>query len=138
MTEESCIFCKIVQKKAPASIIYENDKVMAFLSIRPLNEGHTLVIPKRHYAFVYEVPDEEVADMYKLAKEIAVALKKSVKADGITITQQNESAAGQEVFHMHVHVIPRYAGQRLMRFTEAKEATRTRLDEVADLIKQQM
>lgn len=138
MTEESCIFCKIVQKKAPASIIYENDKVMAFPSIRPLNEGHTLVIPKRHYAFVYEVPDEEVADMYKLAKKIAVALKKSVKADGITITQQNESAAGQEVFHLHVHVIPRYTGQRLMRFTEAKEAARTRLDEVADLIKQQM
>lgn len=136
MAEDSCIFCKIVQKKTHASTIYEDDKVIAFLDIRPLNEGHTLVIPKRHYAFIYEVPDEEVAHLYKAVKKVASAVKKGVKADGITITQQNESAAGQDVFHVHVHVIPRYAGQRLMRFDETEEATKAELDEVAKKIRQ--
>jgi histidine triad (HIT) family protein len=136
MAEDSCIFCKIVQKKTHASTIYEDDKVIAFLDIRPLNEGHTLVIPKRHYAFIYEVPDEEVAHLCKAVKKVASAVKKGVKADGITITQQNESAAGQDVFHVHVHVIPRYAGQRLMRFDETEEATKAELDEVAKKIRQ--
>ena len=136
MTEESCIFCRIAQKKAPASIVYEDDAVMAFLDIRPLNEGHTLVIPKRHYAFVYEVPDEEVAHLYKLVKKVALAVKKGVKAGGITIAQQNEKAAGQDIFHVHVHVIPRYEGQKLPRFEEVQEVSRARLDEVAKKLKQ--
>lgn len=118
-----------------ASIIYEDNKVMAFLDIRPLNEGHTLVIPKGHYAFIYEVPDEEVAQLYKIAKKIATAVKKGVKADGITISQHNEQAAGQDIFHVHVHVIPRYEGQKLPRFEELQEVSRARLDEVARKLK---
>lgn len=135
MTEDSCVFCKIVQKKAPASIVYEDDAVMAFLDIRPLNEGHTLVIPKKHYAFIYEVPDGEVANLYKVVKKVALAVKRGVNAEGITIAQQNERAAGQEVFHVHVHVIPRYAGKRLMRFDEAKEASEAELEKVAKKLK---
>jgi histidine triad (HIT) family protein len=135
MADESCMFCKIVQKAAVASIIYEDDVVMAFLDIRPLNEGHTLVIPKRHYAFIYEVPDEEIAHLYKVAKKVALAVKKGVNAEGITIAQQNERAAGQEIFHVHVHVIPRYAGQRLKRFDEAEETSKARLDEMAKKLK---
>lgn len=133
---EECIFCRIAQKKAPASIVYEDDAVMAFLDIRPLNEGHTLVIPKRHYALIYEVPDEEIAHLYKAVKRVALAVKKGVAADGITISQQNERAAGQEVFHVHVHVIPRYAGQKLARFSETREESMSRLNEVAEKLKQ--
>ena len=136
MTEESCIFCKIASKNASASIVYEDASVMAFLDIRPLNEGHTLVIPKRHYAFIYAVPDEEVAQLYKIVKKVAVAVKRGVKADGITVAQQNERAAGQEIFHVHVHVIPRYVEQRLTRFDEAEEAGKAGLGEVAEKLKQ--
>jgi histidine triad (HIT) family protein len=136
VAEESCIFCRIVEKKVPASIVYEDDVVMAFLDIHPLNEGHTLVIPKRHYSFIYEVPDEEVAHLYKIVKKIALAVRKGVKAGGITIAQQNEKAAGQDVFHVHVHVIPRYERQKLPRFEEVQEASRARLDQVAEKLKQ--
>lgn len=131
MTTEGCIFCKIVRKEAPASYVYEDDKVIAFLDIKPLNEGHTLVIPKRHYETVYEFPEEEIAHLYKVVKRVALAVKKGVKAEGISITQHNERAACQDVFHAHVHVIPRYEGQKLPRFEELQEASRTKLDEVA-------
>jgi len=136
MVEGSCIFCKIARKEASASVIYEDDVVIAFLDIRPLNEGHTLVVPKRHYEYVYDVPDEEVAHLYKIAKKIALAVKKGVNAEGITIAQQNEIAAGQDVFHVHVHVIPRYEGQKLPRFEDIPEASRDKLEQVAVRLRQ--
>ena len=131
----SCIFCKTVQRKAPASLIYEDKYVMAFLDIKPLNEGHTLVIPKVHYETIYEVPDEEVAHLYRIVKKVALAVKKGVNAEGISITQHNERAAGQDVFHVHVHVIPRYEGQKLPRFEDIPEANRLKLDQVAEKIR---
>ncbi len=94
MAEESCTFCKIVKAELPASRIYEDNKVLAFLDIRPLNKGHTLVIPKKYYETIYDIPDKEIGHLYKIVKKIAVALKKSVNACGITISQHNEIAAG--------------------------------------------
>jgi histidine triad (HIT) family protein len=135
MSEESCQFCKIVRKEAPASYVYEDEHVAAFLDTRPLNEGHTLVIPKRHFETIYEVPDEEVAHLYKVVRRIALAVKKGVLAEGITISQHNERAAGQDIFHLHVHVIPRYEGQKLPRFEEIRETPRERLDDVAQKIR---
>jgi histidine triad (HIT) family protein len=135
MSEADCIFCRIAEKEASANLIYEDEEVVAFLDIKPLNEGHTLVVPKKHYAFIYEVPDEEVAHLYTIAKRVAIAVKQGVNADGITIAQQNERGAGQDVFHVHVHVIPRYEGQRLPRFEDVREASRKKLDEVARKLK---
>jgi len=134
LTEENCKFCKIAKKELPASHIYEDEEVMAFLDVRPLNEGHTLVIPKKHYETIYSVPDEEIGHLFKVARKVACALKKSVGAEGITISQHNERAAGQAIFHLHVHVIPRYEGQKLPRREEAltlPEASREELDAVA-------
>ena len=105
---DTCIFCKIAQKKAPASIVYEDKKVMAFMSIQPINVGHTLVIPKNHYENVYEIPEEEIAQLYKGVKKITKAVQTSVNAEGIRIIQNNGKAAGQVIFHMHVHIIPMY------------------------------
>ena len=102
----SCIFCKIVQKKAPASIVYEDEKVVAFLSIQPINVGHTLVVPKAHYENIHDIPDEEVSHLYKIVKKLAPAVKKAVEAEGIRIVQNNGEAAGQVIFHLHVHIIP--------------------------------
>jgi histidine triad (HIT) family protein len=131
MNVNSCVFCKIARKQAPASFVYEDENVLAFLDIRPLNEGHTLVIPKEHYVTIFEVPEELVAHLYRIVKRVALAVRESTKADGISLIQQNGKAAGQEIFHLHVHVIPRYEGQKLLRFGEISEADREKLNQFA-------
>ena len=138
LAEQSCVFCKIVRKESQATIIYEEETVLAFLDICPQNDDHTPVMPKKHYATIYEVPDEEVARIYKVAKEIACAVKKNARAGGISITQHNETGAGQDIFHMHVHVIHRYEGQRLRRIEEIPEANRERLEEIAKKIRESL
>ena len=101
-----CIFCQIIRREAPASIVYEDERVIAFLSNHPVNVGHTLVVPKKHYVNIYEVPEEEVAYLFKTVKRIAHAVKDATNADGIRIVQNNGAAAGQVVFHFHAHIIP--------------------------------
>ncbi|MEJ5328085.1 MAG: HIT family protein [Candidatus Bathyarchaeia archaeon] len=103
---ESCTFCKILRREAPASIIYEDDRVIAFLSIQPVNIGHTLVVPKKHYENIYEIPEEEHAYLYRIVKKVAYAVRKAMSAPGIRIVQNNGATAGQVIFHLHVHVIP--------------------------------
>jgi histidine triad (HIT) family protein len=134
--DESCIFCKIVQKQAPSSIIYEDEAIMAFLDIRPLNMGHTLVIPKAHYVDIFDIPEKELCQIYKVAKLVSFAIKKATAADGVSIIQQNGKAAGQDIFHLHVHVVPRFEGQKLPHFKELKEVERAKLEEMAKKIKQ--
>jgi histidine triad (HIT) family protein len=136
MFDESCIFCKIVQKQASSSIIYEDEAVMVFLDIRPLNMGHTLVIPKAHYVDIFDIPQGLFSQVHKESKQIASAVKKATNADGISIIQQNGIAAGQDIFHLHVHVVPRFEGQKLQSFSELKEVDRASLDEMAKKIKQ--
>jgi histidine triad (HIT) family protein len=132
---ENCIFCKIVRKEAASSIVYEDAQVVAFMDIRPVSEGHTLVIPKQHYEDIFDTPEELVAYTHKIAKRIAIAVKKVTNADGISIVQQNGRAAGQDIFHLHVHVIPRVEGQKLPRFGELTVASREILDDAAAKIK---
>jgi histidine triad (HIT) family protein len=103
---ESCAFCKIARKEASANIVYEDENVIAFMSINPINVGHTLIVPKKHYENIYEIPEEEVAHLYKVVKKLAHAVNKAVGAEGIRIVQNNGEAAGQVIFHMHVHIIP--------------------------------
>ena len=135
MTDQFCQFCKLARKKDDASIVFEDERTMAFLDIRPVNDGHTLVIPKRHYENIYEIPDDEIAHVYRTVKKVASAIKKSVKAEGISITQHNGRAALQRVFHLHVHVIPRHEGQRFPRPEELSEAKREKLEEIAEKIR---
>lgn len=135
MTEASCVFCGIVEGEIPANRVYEDNVVLAFLDIHPINIGHTLVIPKKHHAYIYDVPDDEIGHLYKIVKKIAIAIKKALKAEGITISQNNECAAGQRIFHVHVHIIPRYEKQP-QKFKELKEVSKTNLNEVATILKQ--
>ena len=136
--DESCIFCKIVQKQAPSSIIYEDDYVMAFLDIRPVNEGHTLIIPKEHYADIFDTPSELLGKVHQVTKKVAVAVKQAVNVDGISIIQQNGRAANQDIFHLHVHVIPRYTGEWVKPFHELQTTTQSQLDQIALKIKQHL
>ena len=136
--KETCIFCKIVRKQAPSSIIYEDETVLVFLDIRPLNMGHTLVIPKEHYIDIFDIPENVLNQIYKVTKLVSFAVKKATNSDGISIIQQNGKAAGQDIFHLHVHIVPRFEGQKLMPFTELKEVERAKLDALTKKIKQQL
>jgi histidine triad (HIT) family protein len=133
MDKDSCIFCKIVRKEAPSSVIYEDDEVLAFMDIRPVAEGHALVISKEHFENIFDVPEDVICRIHKIVKRVALALKETIKPDGISIVQQNGSAANQDIFHIHVHLIPRYEGQK-MRFGEATSMAREKLDRVAEKI----
>jgi histidine triad (HIT) family protein len=119
---ESCIFCQIARKEAPASVVYEDDQIIAFMSIHPVSVGHTLVVPKKHYENIYEIPEEEVAYLYKIVKNITYAVNKTVDAEGIRIVQNNGEAAGQVVFHMHVHIIPMSKGHQWIHHPENRDA----------------
>jgi histidine triad (HIT) family protein len=107
MTEE-CVFCQIIRQVAPSSSVYEDEIVIAFLSNRPVNPGHTLVVPRKHYENIYQIDDEEIAHISKVTKRIASAVNKAIHPEGIRIVQNNGDAAGQVISHLHVHVIPMY------------------------------
>ena len=132
---ENCIFCKIARKEAEANIVYEDAEIVAFMDIRPVTEGHTLIIPKKHYVDIFDVPEELLEASYKVTKKIAIAVKKATKADGISIVQQNGKAAGQDIFHIHVHVIPRFEGRKIPHFNELNVASRESLKRMAEEIK---
>lgn len=138
MIDEACIFCKIVRRQALSSTIYENDAVMVFLDIRPLYMGHTLVIPKAHYVDIFDIPEDLLSQIHVIAKQISFAVKKATGANGISMIQQSGKAAGQDIFHIHVHVVPRFEGQKLPPFSELKEVERAKLDEMAKKIKQHL
>ena len=135
---EDCIFCKIVSKQAPSSIVYENEWILAFMDLRPVSEGHALIIPKQHYVDIFDIPAELLAETHKVTKTIAAAVRKATCADGISIVQQNGKAAGQDIFHMHVHVIPRFEGQKMPHFDELAVSEREKLDEMAAKIKKEL
>lgn len=105
---EDCLFCKIADKKIPAEIFYENDRVIAFPDIKPRAPGHMMVIPKIHAPNILELPDEEVGPLFAGVKHVAEMLTGQFKPDGITIGANQGRAGGQEVDHLHVHLIPRW------------------------------
>jgi len=108
-----CIFCKIIEGEIPCSKVYEDALFIAFLDIRPVHKGHVLIVPKRHFVNLFDTPDMEAEAIYKVARGIAKAVKEATDCDGINIVQNNGAAAGQEVFHSHLHVIPRYDNDKL-------------------------
>lgn len=106
---EICVFCKILKGEIPSQSVYEDDKVTAFLDINPVNAGHTLIIPRQHYANFAETPDEVLAYMTKIAKKITPAILEAVSAPAFNVTFNSGPEAGQVVHHVHMHVIPRHA-----------------------------
>lgn len=106
-----CIFCRIASGEIPSRKVYEDDLVVAFLDISPVSPGHVLVVPKEHFNPLWNVPDEVLARLLSVAKRIAKAQMDSALApDGVNLFQTNGPAAGQTVFHVHFHVIPRKDG----------------------------
>jgi histidine triad (HIT) family protein len=137
-TDDSCIFCKIVKHQIPSSIIYETDTVLVFLDIRPLTMGHTLVIPKEHYVDLFDIPNQLLCDVHNAVKLVSAAVKEATDADGISIFQQNGKAAGQDISHLHAHIVPRHEGKKLPSFNDLKMVERELLDEMANKIRQNL
>lgn len=104
----NCIFCKIIAGEIPSSKVYEDVDFIAILDIRPTNFGHTLVIPKQHFINVYDTPETVGQKIYPVLTKIANGIKNALNCDGINVVQNNEAAGGQEVFHSHIHLIPRF------------------------------
>jgi histidine triad (HIT) family protein len=100
--------------------------------------GHTLVIPKDHYVDIFDIPEKVLSQVHTVSKQVALVVKKATCADGISIIQQSGKAAGQDIFHIHVHVVPRFEGQKLPPFSKLKEVERAKLDVLARKIKQQL
>lgn len=109
--DPDCIFCKILGGAIPAAIIFEDDDIMAFMDAFPASEGHALVIPRAHYADIHAVPESAMLAVAKGVKRLAAAQQQVLEPEGISMSQFNGAAAGQTVFHYHVHAIPRWRGQ---------------------------
>ncbi len=119
---ENCIFCKIIEGNIPSSKVYEDDKVLAFLDIGPVNKGHTLVIPKLHCETLFDVPDELLQYLITKVKKIANAVMKAADAGGLNIGVSNYPTAGQVVPHAHFHLMPRHAGDGLRHWPQGRYA----------------
>lgn len=108
MKDENCIFCKLANGEIPTATLYEDDDFRVILDASPAAKGHALIIPKEHYANLYEISDELAAKVLVLAKKMITRLTDLLGCDGYNIVQNNGEAAGQTVFHFHLHMIPRY------------------------------
>lgn len=113
MRNENCIFCKILNGDIPSAKLYEDENFAIILDVGPASFGHALVLPKDHYANLFEMPDELLAKLMSLAKVWGEKIVKALGADGMNLVQNNGLAAGQTVFHYHLHLIPRYEGDNV-------------------------
>lgn len=108
MKDESCIFCKIANGEIPSKSIYEDEEFRVILDLGPAAKGHALILPKNHYANLFELPEETAGKVIVLAKKLGSRMVDKLGADGFNLVQNNGEAAGQTVFHFHMHLIPRY------------------------------
>lgn len=109
-----CIFCKIIKGDIPCTKVYEDEQVLAFLDIGPITRGHTLVMPKKHHASLFDLPEEDFAAMMRSVQKISAAVFKGVGATGLNLLQNNFRSAGQQVDHVHMHIVPRTEGDGFM------------------------
>ena len=132
----SCVFCQILSNEAPASVVFESGLVVAFLDIRPANAGHTLIVPRRHAESFIELSAAEVTEVALCGQRVAAALKQgAVLCDGITFALADGAAAGQDVPHVHLHVIPRRVADGFGWRASGQRAQRGELDQVARQIR---
>ena len=121
MKKDDCIFCKIANGEIPSDTLYEDAFTRVILDLNPASRGHALVLPKEHFADVFELPEDAAAKVIHTAKTVAPAMMKALGAAGMNLVQNNGEAAGQTVRHFHLHLIPRYeGGPRMCAWEEGK------------------
>lgn len=138
-TERDCIFCKLLRGESEASFVYRDGSCAAFMDIQPVNPGHLLVVPNRHASYLADLNEEDGAQMFRVAQRLSAALRGSdVKCEGVNFFLADGEAAMQEVFHVHLHVLPRYVGDGFgLRFPPeyGRKPVRAELDALAEKIR---
>ena len=135
MRDENCIFCKIAAGEIPSATLYEDDDFRVILDLGPASKGHALILPKNHYRNLYDIDDEVASKAILLAKKMITKLTDVLNCDGYNIVQNNEEAAGQTVFHFHMHMIPRYENDQVGLGWKMKELTDQERDELLEQLK---
>ena len=141
MKQENCVFCKIINHEIPSAKVYEDENILAFLDISQVTEGHTLVIPKKHCKDIFELDEQTLAQVFQAVKKIAGKMQENLEVDGINLVNNNGKNAGQEVFHYHVHLIPRYGkgdGYLAVWKTNSSKYTPGILQRIAEKINNEM
>ena len=135
MKDENCIFCKLANGQIPTNTIFEDEDFRVILDNSPATKGHTLILPKQHYANIFEIDDEILGKAAKLAKKVITHEKKVLGCDGYNVLQNNGEVAGQTVHHFHMHVIPRHAGDDVKVTWKQGETESESLKALADAIR---
>lgn len=134
MKDNNCIFCKIAAGEIPSKTIYEDEQFRVILDLGPAAKGHALILPKNHYANLYELPDETAGEVMKLAKKMATVMTEKLGCQGFNLVQNNGELAGQTVFHFHMHLIPRYENDGQTIGWNPGNPTQEELEEIKNLI----
>ncbi len=129
-----CIFCKIINHEISAEIIYEDEYAMAFLDISPVNLGHSLVLPKTHFRNILDIPPDDLCKIIPAVQKVSKAIIEATEADGINFANNNEPAAGQLVFHLHFHLIPRFSNDGLIHWGK-KDCKKDEVTQIAEKIR---
>lgn len=130
MKDTNCIFCKIANGEILSKTLYEDDKFRVILDLGPASKGHALILPKEHYADLYELPEETAGEVMKLAKKMAAQMTQRLGCEGFNLVQNNGELAGQTVFHFHMHLIPRYRDDGQKIGWKPQEATQEELEAI--------
>lgn len=134
MRDENCIFCKIAAGEIPSKVLYEDEEFRVILDTAPATKGHALILPKNHYANLYELPKETAAEVMKLAQKMAKVMTDKLECDGFNLMQNNGEVAGQTVFHFHMHLIPRYRNDGQKTVLKSGSMTQEELEEIKNVI----
>ena len=130
MKEPNCIFCKIANGEIPSKTLYEDEDFRVILDLGPASKGHALILPKNHYANLYELPEETAGEVMKLAKRMAAQMTERLGCEGFNLVQNNGELAGQTVFHFHMHLIPRYREDGQKIGWKPQEVSQEELEEI--------
>ena len=131
-----CVFCEIIRGERKAYRIYEDDEVIVILDINPVSKGHCLVISKKHYANIFDAPEDILSRMIAVAKRISIVLRDRLDTKGVNIIMANNPEAGQTVMHVHIHVIPRYPNDDIRFRFRIKKMSEKEFEELASMLKQ--
>lgn len=129
-----CIFCKIVSNQVPSYKIFENDYIFAFLDISPINKGHTLIVPKKHFENILDIESEYLEQVIATAKNLSIQYKNSLKAVGFNILHASGKQAHQSIFHFHMHLIPRYEDDKINLNLQGTRETNENLESLVKLL----
>ena len=135
MVEQDCIFCRISKGEIPCAEVYADARVLAFLDLNPQKPGHTLVIPRQHYADLFAAPPELFSIIFPVIQKVGQAVMAATGAAGLNVLQNNHPVAGQSIFHVHWHLVPRHAADGLSHWPMGQYASKDEMSELAGKIK---